>query len=255
MLAATNPMNPGTAIPAGSSSPPHHRTPGFGGVAIYDSQNGTPNPWELNGGTSLSSPAFAGLIAIGDQLRQSVGEAPLSTSQAQQILYSLPSSAFHDITVGQNLVPYSAGPGYDLVTGRGSPVANLLVPALAGPVLTSLQREGIHQQTTIDLSFLGAGPGVGPGPRQLHAAGAGPSWGLLPPDPPAFSDLQRGDPDGGARAEAAVPESHVRAAGQGHAAARAEGREGHPPGRRQPEGDLQRVHPFQPGKDTPPDAG
>ena len=36
---------------------------------------------------------------------------------------------FRDITSGNN--GYAAGTGYDLVTGIGTPVANLLVPALA----------------------------------------------------------------------------------------------------------------------------
>jgi subtilase family serine protease len=159
LLAGTDPTNPGT-VPAtglGSSNPA-----AGSGVATYDSyQDGSPtaalNPWFINGGTSLATPAFAGLIAIGDQLRQSVGEAPLNTSQTLSTLYSMPASAFHDITSGNNLVPFFAGPGYDLVTGIGSPVANVLVPALAGaPVLASVQRVGIHHQTAIDLSFFGA---------------------------------------------------------------------------------------------------
>ena len=259
ILSGTDKTNPGTAIPANSSNP------AFGsGVAIYDSwQDGkagaAATPWlvHLMGtGDSLGPPTTGALIAIADQLRQSVGEAPLSSSQTLNTLYSLPGEAFHDIVAGGNIAqpqPYFAGPGYDLVTGRGSPVANVLVPALAGaPMIASLQREGIHQQTTIDLSFVGAGPGTGPAPRQLQAAGGGPLWAVQPPDPPAFSDLQRGDPDGGARAEPAVPESHVRAAGQGHAAAWAEEPARHLPGRRQPEGDLQWVHPFPSQPDLTP---
>ena len=47
--------------------------------------------------------------------------------------------AFHDITVGNNTVVfptgtitgYSAGPGWDPVTGWGSPDARVLVPWLA----------------------------------------------------------------------------------------------------------------------------
>jgi hypothetical protein len=46
------------------------------------------------------------------------------------MIYELNSSDFHDITTGSN--GYSAGPGYDLVTGRGTPIANMLVPDLAG---------------------------------------------------------------------------------------------------------------------------
>ena len=50
------------------------------------------------------------------------------------MLYALSSSDFHDIVSGASTgTPrYSAGPGYDLVTGRGSPVANLVVNDLVG---------------------------------------------------------------------------------------------------------------------------
>ena len=48
----------------------------------------------------------------------------------QTDLYDLPLSDFHDITSGNN--GFSAGTGYDLVTGIGTPLANLVIPALAG---------------------------------------------------------------------------------------------------------------------------
>ena len=83
-------------------------------------------------GTSLGAPAWAGLIAIADQGLATVGHAPLSTAQALAGLYSLPSWDFHDETTGYN--GYLAGPGYDLVTGLGSPVANQLIPDLVNTV-------------------------------------------------------------------------------------------------------------------------
>jgi hypothetical protein len=83
-------------------------------------------------GTSLGAPAWAGLIAIADQGLATVGHAPLSTAQALAGLYSLPSWDFHDETSGYN--GYLAGPGYDLVTGLGSPIANQLVPDLVNTV-------------------------------------------------------------------------------------------------------------------------
>jgi hypothetical protein len=83
------------------------------------------------GGTSLATPMWAGLIAIADQGRALNGESSLNGStQTLPALYSLPSSDFHDITTGSNGT-YAATPGYDLATGVGAPVANLLVPALA----------------------------------------------------------------------------------------------------------------------------
>ena len=50
-------------------------------------------------------------------------------TQTLPLLYSLSSADFHDITTGTSTGSprYSAAPGYDLVTGRGSPVANLVV--------------------------------------------------------------------------------------------------------------------------------
>jgi hypothetical protein len=99
------------------------------GVAVYDSYNGGSSPWLQYGGTSLSSPCFAGLIAIADQGRVKAGLGTLDSTATLALLYKVSAGDFHDITTGNN--GYAAGVGYDLVTGRGSPVANLLVHDLA----------------------------------------------------------------------------------------------------------------------------
>jgi hypothetical protein len=84
-------------------------------------------------GTSLGSPCWAGLIAIANQGRVALGGSPFNSPddpmQTLQALYSLPPSDFHDITSGYN--GFLAGAGYDEITGRGSPIANLLIPDLA----------------------------------------------------------------------------------------------------------------------------
>ena len=55
-------------------------------------------------------------------------------SQTLPQLYKLAAADFHDITSGSNgPYPLRPGPGYDLATGLGSPVANLLIPQLVGP--------------------------------------------------------------------------------------------------------------------------
>ncbi len=83
------------------------------------------------GGTSLGAPAWAALIAVANQGRVAEGGTTLDGStQTLPALYSLPAADFHDITGGGNGTE-SAGPGYDQVTGLGSPVANRLVPDLA----------------------------------------------------------------------------------------------------------------------------
>ena len=92
--------------------------------------------WLGDAGTSAASPIWAGLIAIADQGRALAGGTPLTGySQTLPALYSLPSTDFHDIVNGNNGDP--AEPGYDLDTGLGTPVANLLVPALADYGLAS----------------------------------------------------------------------------------------------------------------------
>ncbi|HUO06990.1 MAG TPA: Ig-like domain repeat protein [Phycisphaerae bacterium] len=100
------------------------------GVAVYDSyNNGTSTPWEVLGGTSVAAPAWAGLFAVADQGRVLAGEGTLdSRTNTLPLLYSAPAADFHDITSGSN--GFSASSGYDLVTGRGSPQANLLIPYL-----------------------------------------------------------------------------------------------------------------------------
>src|SRR5262249_534584 len=101
------------------------------GFPVYDSfNNGPAAPWSQFGGTSAGSPQWAALVAIADQGRVLAGKAALDgPSQLLPMLYGLPAQDFHDVTAGTSFGQpnFRAGPGYDLVTGRGTPVANLLV--------------------------------------------------------------------------------------------------------------------------------
>jgi subtilase family serine protease len=100
------------------------------GFAVYDSVglNGTVG-WIKVGGTSAGAPQWAALVALADQGRAMCGYGSLDgPSQTLPLIYAMPSTSFHDITSGYN--GYYAGPGYDLVTGRGSPYANLVVQSL-----------------------------------------------------------------------------------------------------------------------------
>jgi hypothetical protein len=101
------------------------------GVAVYDSYDNASLPWVQVGGTSLSAPLFSGLIAVANQGRvtQSLGTLN-GTGDTLPKLYTAPAAIFHDITSGNN--GNAAGPGYDLVTGRGSPLADQMVAYLAG---------------------------------------------------------------------------------------------------------------------------
>lgn len=99
--------------------------------------------WLRFGGTSAGSPQWAAITAIADQMAghdlgfintalYHIGQAPPHYS-----------AGFHDITSGTNsaveldsannpvtITGYSAGTGWDPVTGLGSPIANQLIPML-----------------------------------------------------------------------------------------------------------------------------
>ena len=104
------------------------------GFPVYDSyNNGTSTPWGEWGGTSAAVPQWAALVAIADQGRALAGKGSLDgVTQTLPALYGLPAADFHDITTGSSSTwpYYAAGPGYDLVTGRGTPYANQVIPAL-----------------------------------------------------------------------------------------------------------------------------
>ncbi len=89
-------------------------------------------------GTSAAAPMWAAVIALADQY------AGRHLGFVNPALYRIGRSradhtAFHDITTGTNTVEsssqtvsgYKAGPGWDPVTGWGSPDAQILVPLLA----------------------------------------------------------------------------------------------------------------------------
>ena len=91
------------------------------GFYVYDSGG-----WYAVGGTSAGTPQWSGLIALANQGRAQAGKAALNNALAN--VYGLASTDFHDITTGSN--GYAAKAGYDLATGRGSPIANLVVKDL-----------------------------------------------------------------------------------------------------------------------------
>jgi hypothetical protein len=107
------------------------------GVYVCDSvpYEGGSGWWQV-GGTSAGAPQWSALLAIADQGRALSGQSALDSTSPQQvmsILYENPAD-FHDITSGTSTgsPQYSAGPGYDYVTGLGSPIANLIVGSLDG---------------------------------------------------------------------------------------------------------------------------
>jgi subtilase family serine protease len=107
------------------------------GVAVLFS-TGTQDTIQSHGGTSASAPIWAALIALADQYAgRHLGFINPAIYQIARGLYY--RQAFHDITTGNNTVRfppitvtgYRAAPGWDPVTGWGSPNAQVLVPLLA----------------------------------------------------------------------------------------------------------------------------
>ncbi len=98
------------------------------GLAMYE--NGS---WSTAGGTSAAAPMWAAIVAIADQM----AGHPLGF--INPALYKIAAGArylqdFHDITSGNNtngqVVGFNAIPGWDPVTGLGSPNAANLLPDL-----------------------------------------------------------------------------------------------------------------------------
>lgn len=96
------------------------------------------------GGTSASSPSFAGIMALVNQKTGSPQGTPNPTLYALAALeanHTTAHSYFHDITNGSNTVPgvtgYNAVAGYDPATGLGTVNANDLVNFWHDAVVTA----------------------------------------------------------------------------------------------------------------------
>jgi subtilase family serine protease len=107
------------------------------GVLVYSSEpftkGGPPNGWFIVGGTSASSPQWAGLIAIADQM------AGHDLGFINPALYAIANNPakyaadFYDPTVNSNGA-WSASKGWDAVTGLGTPDAAKLLPDLIAAI-------------------------------------------------------------------------------------------------------------------------
>lgn len=115
------------------------------------------------GGTSAAAPSFAAILALINQYLGSPGIAPVNPT-----LYAMAAStptAFHDITTGNNIVPctqgkpncpatapfqfgFSAGTGYDQVTGLGSVDGFVLAQAMKNTPGYSLAANPTSYQVT-----------------------------------------------------------------------------------------------------------
>jgi subtilase family serine protease len=154
-------------------------------AADGDAQPPQPQALTAYGGTSVSAPAVAGILALVNQaLSDANPAAQVGLGNANPVLYALAhgatANAFHDVTAGDNIVPcvagspdcpssppyqfgYAAGPGYDQVTGLGSIDAANLVAAWRSltPTSTTLQASagGTAEGSPLDLKATVASKG------------------------------------------------------------------------------------------------
>jgi kumamolisin len=85
------------------------------------------------GGTSQAAPIWAGMTALINQYLKKQGRPVagfLNPSLYRLVSANPPYPPLHDVTLGTNLA-YSAGPGYDMATGLGTPDAWNLARDLA----------------------------------------------------------------------------------------------------------------------------
>jgi uncharacterized protein (TIGR03437 family) len=130
------------------------------------------------GGTSAAAPVFAGIVLLMNEYLGANGLGNINPN-----LYKLASSTsniFHDITTGSNFIScvagtngcvggtlgYSAGPGYDMVTGLGSVNAYNLIQAWPSsqPAITGIYNGASFVNTGLSpgLIFTITGSGLGP---------------------------------------------------------------------------------------------
>jgi uncharacterized protein (TIGR03437 family) len=123
-------------------------SPNTDGYLIY-----TGGSQQILGGTSVGPPQFSGIMALlGQYLVANGFQSSPNLGNINQVLYPLAAvtGVFHDITTGNNsvipcnepcnvaeLIGYNAGPGYDQVTGLGTPDVYNLVTAWHGRAVSS----------------------------------------------------------------------------------------------------------------------
>jgi subtilase family serine protease len=123
---------------------------------------GEPQGWQGIGGTSGASPLWAALLALANGSRACTGT---SVGYANPALYAAAGSAyaanFNDVTSGNNDFTgtnggrYAAAPGYDPVTGLGTPYAASLAGALCATTVKlatpATQHATVHNPASLRL--------------------------------------------------------------------------------------------------------
>ena len=176
------PLYQSSIFPISANSPPD---PGRGVPDVSANADGYPlfirGTWPyLSGGTSASTPLWAGLIA---RVNQGIGWPWCGL--LQPVLYQLPPTAMNDVTAGNNGA-YDANAGWDACTGLGSPNGLAILLAYrqlrqVAPVVTSISESNGSPGDTLTVTgsnFLGA-TAVGFGTVTAGIGGSPPDDGIV----------------------------------------------------------------------------
>jgi kumamolisin len=110
--------------------------PGTGFIEYYSGS------WGSIGGTSIGSPLMSAVVAVG---AQACGVARLGF--LNPTFYNMAATGFNDVTTGNNdlfgVGVYSAGPGFDMASGLGSPNPATFLTALCPPSAGSLKTNAV----------------------------------------------------------------------------------------------------------------
>ena len=150
--------NPGRSMPDVSMD----ADPYTGASVYFTDPAGGGGGWTVFGGTSLSAPMWAGLIARSASLGATYSNRFMNTLYTACRNSATYKRTIRDITSGNNGYPCLVG--YDLVTGLGSPIANQVVTltdATSGSLyigdqngkLTKVSASGVPSPIQIPLTY------------------------------------------------------------------------------------------------------
>ncbi len=158
--------------------------PASGQYVVSMAPGSSAQSWLSVGGTSLSTPQWAGLMAIANAARAQAGKAAMGAPHGllyQQIATAAGtySSVFADVTKGTDgsCATCTAKTGYDPLSGLGTPNVGSLVTALSGaavaPVAPVVNGASISGQVGTALSFTVSATSADPLTYSLTGAPSG----------------------------------------------------------------------------------
>lgn len=163
------------------------------GVAVFNSCPTTAAcgaGWSqfLTGGTSLAAPMWAGVAALIDERRTTLGFSRLNVLPTSNPLYGIAASAFNDVITGASdpggpgdpcgvYWSCSAAAGYDLVTGRGTPLFATLLALLTPPPAAPVTVTGTAGDRSVLLSW--SAPAAGTPPIQYYSITGSPGGSAI----------------------------------------------------------------------------